>query len=95
MQDLDQQFGLSETGNSEILFEWCLLSISSDYEPGLESLEKFLLRQGREKFVEPLYRALAETPEGLARARRIYAAARPGYHPVSRATVDAILAPQP
>ena len=51
----------------------------------------YLLRQGRRKFLKPLYQKLAETPEGLERARRIYAKARPMYHAVSYRTIDSIL----
>jgi hypothetical protein len=41
--------------------------------------------------VKPLYEELARTPEGKQRARAIYAKARPGYHPITAAAVDAIL----
>ena len=36
---------------------------------------------------------LAATEEGLARARRIYERAGPGYHPVVRRTIEEILGP--
>jgi len=34
-----------------------------------------------------------KTPEGEARARSIYAKARPGYHPIAQATIDGIVNP--
>jgi hypothetical protein len=34
---------------------------------------------------------MAKTPEGKARAAAIYKTARPGYHPITASTVDAIL----
>jgi hypothetical protein len=34
---------------------------------------------------------LAKTPAGLARAKRIFAKARPTYHPIAAATVEGIL----
>jgi hypothetical protein len=46
---------------------------------------------GRRKFLKPLYTELAKTPEGLEMARRIYAKARPSYHPVAYTTIDEIL----
>ena len=32
-----------------------------------------------------------KTPEGAERARRIYAKARPGYHPIAQTTLDALV----
>jgi hypothetical protein len=49
------------------------------------------MRIGRRKLIVPLYQELAATPEGLALARRIYAAARPGYHPLAQDAVDKAL----
>lgn len=89
--DLDEQFKFTRSGNSEILNEWLLIAIEHKYEPAYPALETFLLKQGRRKFLKPLYQKLAETPEGLERARKIYAKARPMYHAVSYRTVDQIL----
>jgi len=91
MTDLDAAFGFTSSGNSEILHEWLMKAIEQKYEPAWDALERFLLRQGRRKFLKPLYQKLAETPEGLARARAIYAKARPMYHAVSYRTIDQIL----
>jgi hypothetical protein len=91
MSELDAAFGFTNSGNSEILHEWLLNAIHRRYEPAYEALEKFLLRQGRRKFLKPLYQSLAETPEGMDRARRIYAKARPTYHAVSFRTIDQIV----
>jgi hypothetical protein len=42
----------------------------------------------------PLYEELAKTPEGLAFARTVYAKAKPGYHPITQASVERALAPK-
>ena len=91
MAELDAAFKFTESGNSEILHEWLLNAIDKNYEPAYDALEKFLLRQGRRKFLKPLYQKLAESPDGLERARRIYEKARPTYHSVSYRTIDQIL----
>ncbi|HUR81603.1 MAG TPA: M1 family metallopeptidase [Thermoanaerobaculia bacterium] len=91
MTDLDAAHGFTSSGNSEILHEWLLQAIDHKYEPAYDALERFLLRQGRRKFLKPLYQKLAETPDGMERARRIYAKARPMYHSVSYRTIDQIL----
>ncbi len=91
MAQLDKAFRFSASGNSEILHEWLLQSIQHDYQPAFDALEKFLLSQGRRKFLKPLYEKLAETESGRTRAKTIYGKARPTYHAVSRGTIDGIL----
>jgi leukotriene-A4 hydrolase len=91
MTDLDAAFGLSRSGNSEILVEWLLRSIESGYEPATPALERFLIQVGRRKFLVALYTELAKTPAGAERALRIYDQARPGYHSLSQGAVDKIL----
>ncbi|MEC8556660.1 MAG: M1 family metallopeptidase [Planctomycetota bacterium] len=91
MQDLDAVFKFSKSGNSEITHDWLWLVIDAEYEPAYLRLESFLTSQGRRKFLQPLYQKLAETEEGLIRAKEIYTIARPGYHSVSSSTIDGIL----
>ncbi len=91
MKSLDDQFKFTQSGNSEITHDWMVLVIGSGYQAGFPRLEEFLTEQGRRKFLQPLYEKMATTPEGLERANRIYAKARPGYHAVSRQTIDKIL----
>ncbi|MDG1510399.1 MAG: M1 family metallopeptidase [Mariniblastus sp.] len=91
MKSLDDQFRFTQSGNSEITHDWMVLVIGSGYQTGFPRLEEFLTEQGRRKFLQPLYEKMATTPEGLERANRIYAKARPGYHAVSRQTIDKIL----
>ena len=88
---LDEAFGVTKSGNSEVLFQWLLLAVRNRYEPAYGRLEGFLTGQGRRKFLKPLYEELAKTTPGRERAETIYRKARPTYHPVSVETVDAIL----
>ncbi len=91
MAQLDRAFQLTRSGNSEIIFQWLLMSIRNRYEAASPRLEEFLTSVGRRKFLEPLYTELAKTPEGRTRAQAIYARARPTYHPIAAASVDKIL----
>lgn len=91
MKELDDALGLTRRTNAEVLFQWLLLSIRYGYEPAYPRVEEFLTMQGRRKFLKPLYEELARTPAGKERARRIYARARPTYHPIAVSTVDALL----
>lgn len=91
MTQLDRQFHFTTSTNSEILCQWLEMCIRNDYSEADASLEQFLTSVGRRKFLKPLYAAMAETPEGLEKARKIYAKARPGYHSVSSNTIDEML----
>jgi aminopeptidase N len=93
LDDLDRTFGFSRAGNAEVLFGWLRVAIRHRYEPAMAPLEAFLTSQGRRKFLRPLYEDLMATDWGKAEARRIYRRARPSYHAVSVATLDAIVKP--
>jgi aminopeptidase N len=95
LAELDRALGLTASQNSEVLFAWLKLAIDNRYEPAVPAIERFLAGMGRRKFVAPLFEALvAEGTWGRPIATRIYARTRPGYHSVTTATVDKLLAPK-
>ena len=94
IEAIDNQLEFTESGNAEIMSEWFILSIKSGYTKNYDALENFLLRIGRRKFLEPIYTALAETPDNKKWALKVYEKARPNYHAVSFKTIDKILKPE-
>ena len=50
-----------------------------------------MTRIGRRYLVVPLYEELAKTPGGLQFARGVYAKAKPGYHPMTQASIEKVL----
>ena len=83
LQALESSFALDTIGNMEVRFDWLSLAINNSYEPSSAAIERFLSEQGRGKFIRPLYRALMQRGAwGQALARRTYAHARAGYHPI-------------
>ncbi|UOQ96108.1 M1 family metallopeptidase [Hymenobacter sp. 5317J-9] len=88
---LDAAFHFTTSGNAEILAAWFPRALRAGYAPADAALEKFLRHVGRRKFLVPLYRAVLATPDGLVRARDVYAQARPNYHSVATGTLDALL----
>ena len=68
-----------------------MVAIRRRYEAADSRLTQFLMEVGRLKFLKPLYAELTRTPQGLARARFIYANARPRYHAAATGTIDKIL----
>ena len=93
---LDRAFSLSKAGNNELRFAFLTLAVANRFDPAVPALEEFLTMQGRRKFVRPLITSLAEDKEwGRPIAVRVYAKARPGYHPVTTRDLDKLgLIPQ-
>ncbi|MGD1069370.1 MAG: M1 family metallopeptidase [Bryobacteraceae bacterium] len=87
MKRLDKAFHLTDSGNGEILSQWLLMAVRNHYAPANQRLEAFLTTVGRRKYVRPLYAAM--DPK---QANAIYDRARPMYHPITQATIDALLA---
>jgi leukotriene A-4 hydrolase/aminopeptidase len=92
---LDRNLKLSGRGNYEILVEWLTIAAGSDYEPVFEPVRQVLTGVGRMKYLRPLYKALGGNPRTRALGRDIFAAARPGYHPVARRAVESVLEEYP
>jgi len=86
---LQSAYDLNGATNMEVRFAWLDLAVSNRYEPAVPSLEQFLLGNGRGKFVKPLIKALAaDQAWGRPIAKRIYAEARPLYHPTVTRDLD-------
>ena len=89
LDQLNGKLGLNGAGNNEVLFAWLDLAVANRFDPAVPALERFLMTQGRRKFVRPLIEALAEDKEwGRPIAVRIYPKARPSYHPVTTRALD-------
>jgi len=93
MSELDAAFHFTQAGNSEIAHSWLRVAIRNRYQPALPRLESYLTSIGRRKLIKPLYEDLMKSKWGAIEARRIYALARPGYHPIAVTTLDAIVLP--
>ena len=94
LADLDKAFGFSKSPNAEIAHSWFKLVIANDYQPSFPRLEEYLKTVGRRKLIAPLYEALMKTPSGAVVAKRVYAKARPGYHPETVKAIEAIVVPK-
>ena len=93
MMELDDAFGFTRVGNSEVAHQWLLVAIRNRYEPAYDRLESYLVGIGRRKLIKPVYEALVKTPEGRVRAEAIYERARPGYHPIAVSSIDEVVRP--
>ena len=92
LADLESTLNLKAEGNAEVVYAWLQIAVQHRYQPAVPTLEHFLTTQGRRKFVLPLFTSLwAEGDWGRPIATRVYAQARPGYHPVTTNSVDAVV----
>ncbi len=95
LADLDKAFGFSKSPNAEIAHSWFMLVIANDYQASFPRLEEYLKTIGRRKLVTPLYAELMKTPSGTEFAKRVFAKARPGYHPQTAQAIEAVVDPHP
>jgi len=91
LSQLDTAYRFTGTANGEIAMRWYPLAIRSGYRQAWPEAGAFIERVGRRKLIMPIYTELAKTPEGLAFAREAFAKARPGYHPITTGSVEALL----
>jgi leukotriene-A4 hydrolase len=92
LKELDDALGLTRSTNAYVQSAWFDLAIANRYDPIVPALEEYLTRVGRNLLVRPLYRGLkAQGDWGMPIARRIFAKAKPGYHPVTVGAVTRII----
>ena len=93
LDTLASAFALGSTTNTEVIFAWLDLATRNRYDPAIPALTAFLTSVGRGKFVRPLYKTLyTDAAWGRPIAQRLYALARPMYHPLVTRDVDKVMA---
>ena len=88
---LDKAYHFTGTANGEIAMRWYPLAIRSGYTEANQPAAAFIERVGRRKLILPIYAELVKTPEGLAFAKAAFEKAKPGYHPITTASVQDML----
>jgi hypothetical protein len=92
MQQLDAAWHLTGTPNAEIGMRWYIHAIAAGDKAVWKAAAEHMTRIGRMYLTLPLYKAFAKTPEGLAYAKKVYAKAKSGYHPLTQRAVEALFA---
>jgi leukotriene A-4 hydrolase/aminopeptidase len=90
-QQLDETFGLTAQGNSEILVEWLRIAAGSGYAPAVDRACDYLRAMGRMKYLKPLYKTLAGNADTRERARALFAEVSGTYHPIAQMVVEGVL----
>ncbi|GAA5069469.1 M1 family metallopeptidase [Lysobacter panacisoli] len=89
---LDKAYHFTGTPNGEIAQRWYPLAVRSGYGQANTAAAEFISRVGRRKLIMPTYAELVKTPDGLKLAETTFAKARPGYHPITTASVEETIA---
>lgn len=89
-EELDALFGLSSSGNYEILVSWLTLAVRSGFDPVLPRVREVLTTVGRAKFLRPLYQALLERDGLRPFAQEVFDEMRDRYHTLSRVAIAGI-----
>jgi leukotriene-A4 hydrolase len=80
LDELEQQYHLTQIKNAEIRFKWQILCLKSNYEKIFDEVVKFVSEQGRMKFVRPLFVALNKAKNGRELAIETFKKNRDSYH---------------
>ena len=93
LKEMDEGLNLSGNGNAYVRSAWYEIAIPNRYEPAVPSLKQYLTSVGRMLLIRPLYQALEDQGEwGHAIAVDAFAKAKAGYHPMTAAMTEHILA---
>ncbi len=90
--ELDNLFGLTGTGNADILSAWLSLALGSGHTPALPRALEFLGEVGRMKYLKPMYRLLSSEPATRVMAQQTFARHRDSYHPIAQQVIETLLA---
>jgi aminopeptidase N len=93
LRELDETFGFSLSRNAEIGRAWFTQVAARRHLPAYNAMEEHLLGNGRIHLINPVYQALAENGQDTALAEKIFAQAKPGYHPLTVMTIGRSLKP--
>ena len=93
LQELDDGLNLSGNGNAYVRSAWYEIAIANRYDPAVPSLKQYLTTVGRMLLIRPLYQGLAAQGSwGRPIATDAFAQAKSGYHPMTAAMTERILA---
>ncbi len=88
--ELDSVFRFTGTTNGELAQRWYPMTVRAGYFEARPAMAQFLKKIGRRKLIMPTYTALVDSQDGLAFAKQVFEQAQPGYHPITRGSVQAL-----
>lgn len=89
---LMRTYGLQDLANSEMLFWWLRLALFARFRQVLPTVRHFLGRQGRMKFIRPLFKDLHAWFPGEGLATELFEQLRDSYHAIAAKMIERDLA---
>jgi hypothetical protein len=90
LRALDAAWHLTGTPNAEIGMRWYKHAIAGGDKSVWPAAAEHMTRIGRNYLTIPLYKAFAQSIDGLAFAKSVYAKAEAGYHPLTQRAVERV-----
>ncbi len=90
LRALDAAWHLTGTPNAEIGMRWYSHAIAGGDKSVWPAAAEHMTRIGRNYLTIPLYKAFAQSIDGLAFAKSVYAKAEAGYHPLTQRAVERV-----
>jgi len=81
--NIDHAYDLTSSTNSEVRYRWYQIGIRAEYAPVFPAAAKFVVEQGRMKFVRPLYRSMYRSEKGKALALETFKKNSTFYHSIA------------
>jgi leukotriene-A4 hydrolase len=89
VERMAELYGFDAQTNAEVRFLWCRLGLTGESPAAVEHTCKFLLEQGRMKYIRPLYKDLHETYPKGCKSKDLFVANQHLYHPIAAKMVAA------
>jgi hypothetical protein len=86
--ELDENLGLSRSGNAEITRSWFIEVAKRRHLPAYPSMQSYLARYGRTRLIRPVYSALVGNGQDRARAKSLFEENQAAYHPLTVAAIE-------
>ncbi|XP_065909556.1 leukotriene A-4 hydrolase-like [Dysidea avara] len=88
LKAMETLYQMNSRKNAEIRFRWQKLCLKSSHEDCFPHVVKFLVEQGRMKFVRPLYREFYKCPKSQQLAVETFKQNKHAYHAIAASLIE-------
>eukprot|EP00731_Ephydatia_muelleri_P001109 Em0001g1109a len=88
LRAMNDVYAFSQSKNSEITFRWLKLCLKAGENDVFPEVVNFITKQGRMKYVRPLYRELSKCPGGQQVAKDTFAQHKSFYHKIAANMIE-------
>ncbi|KAI1715474.1 peptidase family m1 domain-containing protein [Ditylenchus destructor] len=88
---LEKAYDLNSVGNCEVFYSWALVAVKAKWPPIIPHALDFLTRQGRMKYLKPVYKRLFAWEDSREQAIVRFNQNAPFMHPIAVRAIKALL----